>query len=127
MKNYRRGRCPSCAGSGEVEFTMEFLVAGTNVLLEARRILTEEADAAGLVVGDIVGPSREKRFVGPRFRAAKRMFDELGITKETIGQVLGGRHHSTIIYQLRRANGATWKEAHSAKRDFKTNDASVAQ
>lgn len=85
-----------------------------SVLPDARRILREEANAAGLTVAMLSGPLKEYRLIAPRFRAAKRMYDELDITKEAIGEVIGGRHYSTIIYAIRRANGATWKEAHTA-------------
>lgn len=115
MSSYaRRGRCPACAGSGEVEFTLDSVLAGADVLVEARRILAEEADAAGLTVGDIVSQSQAARIIPTRFRAAKRLRDELNMTLESIGRLLGGRDHSTIIYAIRRANGSTWEEAHSA-------------
>jgi len=114
VRSTKRGRCPACAGTGEVEFTLERTLTGASVLVEARRILLEEAEASGLTVGDIVGPSRVARIIPTRHRTAKRLYDELDMKLTSIGRLLGGRDHSTIIYAIRRANGATWEEAHSA-------------
>jgi len=101
-----KGKCPACNGSGEVEFTKQAVLMGTAILGYAREILKEVADEHCLKVGDVIGSSREQHLALARFDAALRMRDELGMTLESIGVVLG-RDHTTIINMLRRARGET--------------------
>ena len=113
VKVITKDRCPACGGSGEIEFTNPTVLMGTGIMHYAREVLKEVANAHGLKVGDVIGPSRAQHLALARFDAAQRMRDELSMTLESIGVVLGGRDHSTIINMLRRARGETPAEIKS--------------
>jgi len=78
---------------------------GTDIVKYAHEILQEEAGHYGVGVGDIVSASRVKHVVEARYSVIQRLYEELDMTFEAIGRVLGGRGHTTIIIALRRARG----------------------
>lgn len=47
---------------------------------------------------DLSGPKRQKELVLPRHFAMYILSEELGMTVEKVGQVLGGRDHSTVMH-----------------------------
>lgn len=47
---------------------------------------------------DLVGPKRQKELVLPRHISMYILSEELGMTVEKIGQVLGGRDHTTVMH-----------------------------
>lgn len=47
---------------------------------------------------DLVGPKRQKELVFPRHITMYLLSEELGMTVEKIGQVLGGRDHTTVMH-----------------------------
>lgn len=47
---------------------------------------------------ELAGPKRQKELVLPRHIAMYILSEELGITVEKIGQILGGRDHTTVMH-----------------------------
>lgn len=47
---------------------------------------------------ELIGPKRQKELVLPRHLSMYIMSEELGMTVEKIGQVLGGRDHTTVMH-----------------------------
>ena len=47
---------------------------------------------------DLTGPRRQKELVLPRHLTMYIMSEELGMTVEKIGQLLGGRDHTTVMH-----------------------------
>lgn len=47
---------------------------------------------------DLTGPKRQKELVLPRHIAMYILSEELGMTVEKIGQILGGRDHTTVMH-----------------------------
>ena len=66
-------------------------------------IIEEEAVKAGLAASDLTGPSRIKRHVAARTKAAQRMRDEGMLLKVIAGAL--NRHHTTIIHSLSKCGG----------------------
>lgn len=52
---------------------------------------------------DMKGPSRRRAIAYPRQELMRVMFDDMGISYNRIGQLLGGRDHSTIIHGVKKA------------------------
>ena len=63
----------------------------------AVRILGEVADATGISVADMRGPSQCLPIVRARFAAMYRLRHELYMSYPAIGRVMGGRHHTTVM------------------------------
>lgn len=58
------------------------------------------AAEAGLRASDIRGPCRLHRVVRVRAWIAAELRSTFGLSYPAIGRVLGGRHHTTIMYLL---------------------------
>lgn len=73
---------------------------------------------------DIIGQRRKNKFVVPRMIAAFLMRDQLGISFPKIGQKLGGRNHTTVIYSYNKIsreyneNKETRKDIENIKEAF---------
>ncbi|KAF0193915.1 MAG: chromosomal replication initiator protein, partial [bacterium] len=47
---------------------------------------------------DLIGPKRQKELVLPRHLTMYILSEELGLTVEKIGEILGGRDHTTVMH-----------------------------
>ena len=65
-------------------------------------VLTEVATEHGISVNEMVSPARTAPLFWARACAAYRLREELGLALKTIGFVLGGRDHSTVMHALDR-------------------------
>ena len=65
-------------------------------------IVEEVASAHVLTVEELVGPRRVREIVDARSEAAFRLWNETDLRLWQIGDVLGGRDHSTIHYLVAR-------------------------
>lgn len=70
-----------------------------------RGVLASVATAYSVSVGALVGPSRFKRDVHPRFAAALLLHGRSGFSKAQVGRILGKRDHTTAMSAIKRA---TW-------------------
>lgn len=76
----------------------------------AKNVLEDVARRHGVAVEDIIGASRYPRFIRARFEAIyifrqylrKRALNKDAYSYAAIGQMFGGRDHSTIHYAFRR-------------------------
>lgn len=68
----------------------------------AEAIVREVADAHVIAPEDLVGPSRRRDLVDARSEAAVRLASETDLRLWQIGEVLGGRHHTSVIHLIRR-------------------------
>lgn len=64
-------------------------------------IIADVADQAGLTVADLCGPRRFKDIVRARHAAMYRLNKERSLSLSRIGQLFGGRDHSTVINAIR--------------------------
>lgn len=67
-----------------------------------RRVLARASQLSRLVEADILGPGRTRLLCRPRYAIAFVMH-ELGWSITRIGELLGGRDHSTIFNALKHA------------------------
>jgi hypothetical protein len=85
-----------------------------------RVIVKEEAERHGITVQMLIGNSRERYVLAARYAAIWRMRNELQFSSTKIGELLGGRDHSTIInaissYEKYRADPTKWKQHYARK------------
>jgi hypothetical protein len=67
-----------------------------------RSIVGEIAMKHGLKLGDLVGPSRSLKIAHPRQEAMWALKQENRWSLPRIGQLLGGRDHTTVLHGIRR-------------------------
>lgn len=69
--------------------------------LEEASIISVVAKCADVCEADLVGPYRDRWLVIPRSAAAFIMHRH-GFSYPAIGRTLGGRHHTSIMYLVKR-------------------------
>jgi len=74
----------------------------------ARRLLVIVAETMNRPLGEIFGQGRSSRIYPARMVAIMALREFTMLSKTAIGELIGGRDHSTIIYGLERAARATW-------------------
>jgi chromosomal replication initiator protein len=70
--------------------------------LEPDDIVNQVADAFGLSVQSLVGPDRSKDIALPRQIAMYLMRVEANCSLPRIGEALGGRDHTTVMYACQK-------------------------
>lgn len=65
---------------------------------DPKKILSGICDYFNLLLKDLTGPKRQKELVLPRHIAMYLLSEELGMTVEKIGGMLGGRDHTTVMH-----------------------------
>lgn len=63
-----------------------------------KQVLSVVCDYFSLSARDLTGPRRQKELVLPRHIAMYLLSEELKLTVERIGQILGGRDHTTVMH-----------------------------
>lgn len=63
-----------------------------------KQVLSTLCSFFNITLKDLVGPKRQKELVLPRHLAMYLLSEELRLTVEKIGQVLGGRDHTTVMH-----------------------------
>lgn len=69
-----------------------------SVIADHKRVLSIICSFFDVSLKDLTGPKRQKELVLPRHIAMYLLSEELRLTVEKIGQVLGGRDHTTIMH-----------------------------
>lgn len=72
----------------------------------AKEIIAEVSRERDISVGHILGRSRQRQIARARQFAAWRIAEETTLSLPQIGQILGGRDHSTILHSVRFMNDA---------------------
>lgn len=69
-----------------------------NLKIDHKKILDTICAFFNLNLKDLTGPKRQKELVLPRHMAMYILSEELNMTVEKIGQLLGGRDHTTVMH-----------------------------
>ncbi|MBI3109601.1 chromosomal replication initiator protein DnaA [Candidatus Daviesbacteria bacterium] len=69
-----------------------------NLKIDHKKILDSICAFFNLSLKDLAGPKRQKELVLPRHLAMYILCEELNMTVEKIGQILGGRDHTTVMH-----------------------------
>lgn len=63
-----------------------------------KQVLTSICEYFNISLGDLTGPKRQKELVLPRHLAMHILSEDLKMTVEKIGHILGGRDHTTVMH-----------------------------
>jgi chromosomal replication initiator protein len=74
--------------------------------LDANKIFGEVNQYFNVTTDDLTGPRRQKELVLPRQIAMFLMYKECGMPFERIGQLLGGRDHTTVMHGVDKISEA---------------------
>jgi chromosomal replication initiator protein len=66
--------------------------------LNHKQVLSTICEYFNIKPADLTGPKRQKELVLPRHMAMHIMSEELKMTVERIGEILGGRDHTTVMH-----------------------------
>lgn len=66
--------------------------------LDHKKVLSTICDFFNIALKDLTGPKRYKELVLPRHIAMYLLAEELSFTVQKIGQILGGRDHTTVLH-----------------------------
>lgn len=69
--------------------------------LTPTQIVAQVAEKHGLSIGDLRGRSRKPRIAWARQEAMSRLYKETAWSLPHIGQYLGGRDHTTVLFGIR--------------------------
>ncbi len=75
-----------------------------------KQVLSAVCRFFDLNLKDLTGPKRQKELVLPRHITMYLLSEELGMTVEKIGQVLGGRDHTTVMHGRDKVKNALDKD-----------------
>ena len=78
------------------------LVENPSDIASADEILTAISDFTGVAVDRIAGKRRDKATAGARRMAMYMLREEAHLTSARVGEVLGGKDHSTVLYAQKR-------------------------
>lgn len=65
---------------------------------DPKQVLLTICDYFNLSLKDLIGPKRQKELVLPRHIAMYLLSEELSLTVEKVGSMLGGRDHTTVMH-----------------------------
>lgn len=68
------------------------------ITTDYKQVLSTVCSFFNISLKDLIGPKRQKELVLPRHIAMYLLSEELKLTVEKIGQVLGGRDHTTVMH-----------------------------
>lgn len=66
--------------------------------LTPKQVITKICEYFAINQSDLTGPKRQKELILPRHLTMYILSEELGLTVEKIGEVLGGRDHTTVMH-----------------------------
>lgn len=66
--------------------------------LDQKRVIASICNYFDLNLKDLTGPKRQKELVLPRHIAMYILTEEASLTVERVGQILGGRDHTTVMH-----------------------------
>ncbi|TSC87834.1 MAG: chromosomal replication initiator protein [Microgenomates group bacterium Gr01-1014_7] len=70
----------------------------TPLSLNHKQVLSGLCEYFNIKMSDLTGPKRVKELVLPRHLAMHILSEELNLTVERIGEILGGRDHTTVMH-----------------------------
>jgi chromosomal replication initiator protein len=96
-----------------LEFVAKHLGApqmNQNQKVDHKKLLSTVNDYFNLKMADITGPRRQKELVLPRQIAMYLMQTECNLPYEKIGDILGGRDHTTIMHGVEKIRQAVGRD-----------------
>ena len=78
--------------------------------LEYKKVLAEINQYFDIKMADITGPRRKKGLVLPRQMAMYLLYKECKLPYERIGDLLGGREHTTIMHGVEKITEAVSRD-----------------
>lgn len=81
-----------------------------NSVLDHKKILSGINQYFNLRLADLIGPRRQKELVLPRQIAMFLMYEESKLPMEKIGQILGGRDHTTVLHGIEKIKEAIGRD-----------------
>ena len=83
---------------------------GPEICPIARKILSEVADSANVRASDLIGRCQDQYISSPRQEAFYRIYHETNLSLPKIGELMGGRDHSTVLYGVRQHEARIGKQ-----------------
>lgn len=77
-----------------------------SVDLDHKRVLSTINQYFNLRMADLIGPRRQKEFVLPRQIAMYILYEDCHLPMERVGEILGGRDHTTILHGIEKIRQA---------------------
>jgi len=68
------------------------------ISLSPKQVITQVCEYFNIKQTDLTGPRRVKEFVLPRHLVMHILSEQLNLTVERIGEILGGRDHTTVMH-----------------------------
>jgi chromosomal replication initiator protein len=81
-------------------FGNQSVVQPTNQPLNPNTLIKLICETYGITIKEMLGKTRTQNLVVPRQLAMYVLRNDLGLNLETIGQLLGGRDHTTVMYGI---------------------------
>lgn len=82
----------------------------TNQKLDYKQVINSINEYFNIKMADLTGPRRKKELVVPRQLAMYLLYEECKLPYERIGQVLGGRDHTTILHGVEKIKEASVRD-----------------
>lgn len=82
----------------------------TNLKLDHKKVLSEVNQYFNIKMADITGPRRKKELVLPRQLAMYILYEDCKLPYERIGELLGGRDHTTIMHGVEKIHEAVARD-----------------
>lgn len=76
--------------------------ASVNKTVDHKKVLSRVNEYFNIKMQDITGPRRQKELVVPRQFAMYLLYEDCKLPMEKIGQILGGRDHTTILHGIEK-------------------------
>lgn len=96
-----------------VEFVQHFLGAPQiqkTAQIDQKRVLNEITEYFNVKMSDLAGPRRQKELVLPRQIAMYLLYEECKLPQEKIGEILGGRDHTTVLHGVEKIRQAVSRD-----------------
>jgi len=78
--------------------------------LDHKKILTGINQYFNLKMTDMIGPRRQKQLVLPRQIAMYVLYEDCKLPMERVGEILGGRDHTTVLYGIDKIRTAITRD-----------------
>jgi chromosomal replication initiator protein len=78
--------------------------------IDHKKVISSINNYFNVKVSDLTGPRRQKEFVLPRQIAMFLMYEECRLPMERIGEILGGRDHTTVLHGIEKIRTAVQRD-----------------
>lgn len=99
--------CPRCATEWRPRTRVEMLAVAKALAIQ--EILDDAEEIFSLTPADLRRKFKGMGGRGPGMCWVARELRSLGLTLMEVGELMGGRHHSSVIYLIRKADNYTYQ------------------